>query len=370
MEQKKRSPWIGFIIFVIICAILVSPMVFSGELLKAKQVASIQQYLGDDFLYGAAYSSLFSHYKFEMISRRKAPVLVIGDSRMLQFKGAFFKDKNSFYNAGLIASTPEAFVSVLKHMPKEALPKTLIFGIDHSSLTKTGVEINPFNTPAFLEPEEYMSMNMLTRKMAEDLNAKRYTLRQAMSNPKKVGISAKIKEFGFKQDGSYYYGEIYKSGQTANERIEPYLERIRKGEDWFCGADEIYKDTLEKYEEIAEFCKDNSIHLIAVAPPLAPTGYKEYASRPDTAFLNDINSVVAPVFTSRGFEFYDYTNPQDLNLTDEYFIDAFHGSDVAYLRMTADMLKKGSALNDYASIEQLEEMENNKVSELVLQEGL
>ena len=370
MEQKKRSPWIRFTVFVLLCTLMVLPMVLCGELLRMEQIATLQEYMGDDFLYGSAYSNTYSHYKYQVLTRRNAPVLALGDSRMLQFKAAFFKQKKDFYNASTLAVTPKAYVTALKHLPPESLPKVILFGIDHSALTKDGVYLSPFDTPGFLKDEEYKTMNMLFGYLAGDRHKKKFTYWEIMQQPSKIGIMAKQKHAGFMQDGSYYYGDIYSAPQTAQQRIEPYMERIRTGSDWFCGADEVYDETLKDYAEFADLCKEKDIELIAVVPPFSPTGYEAYAGRSDTGFLQDIDTKVAQVFESRGFEFYNYTDPETLHFTDEYFIDAFHGSDVAYLRMTQDMLDQGSVLEEYIDADALKQLDANRVSELVLAEGM
>ena len=65
-------------------------------------------------------------------------------------------------------------------------------------------------------------------------------------------------------------------------------------------------------------------------------------------FVRALDETLRPLLEDAGFEFYDYSDPRVLGMDDSYFIDAFHGSDTAYLLMTLDMVRQGSRLAEYA----------------------
>ncbi len=369
MKENKHK-LLRFFAFAAICLIIAAPMLLSGELLQTKQVVALQKYLGDDFLYGASYSNTYSLYKYSVLTERKADVLAVGDSRVLQFKSEFFNDKKDFYNAGMLFVTARACLTSLQNMPPEALPKVLIYGIDQSVLTKANCYNSPFDVPEFMRDEQYATPASMLKAMSIDIGKGKYSLLDILVPFSKIGITAKTDKSGFMQDGSYYYGKIYNSGDTAAKRVAKDLDRIKEGKDWFAGDTEIYQDSIEVFGQIADFCNEKGIKLIAFMPPFSPSGYKAYRSRSDTKFIDDIDTKVAPVFTSRGAEFYNFTDPSVLSLTDEEFIDAFHGSDVAYLRILQAMLKDGSYLNEYVSADKLSAMDAEKVSGLILREGL
>ncbi|NCC08680.1 MAG: hypothetical protein EOM30_11770 [Clostridia bacterium] len=370
IKNKKPHHLVRFCVFVAICLVLAAPMLLSGELLRTKQVVALQPYLGDKFLYGASYSNTYSLYKYSVLTQRKAPVLAVGDSRVLQFKAEFFNNKQDFYNSGMLFVTPRACLTSLQNMPADALPKVLIYGIDQSALTKANCYNSPFDVPEFMRDEIYATPSALLKAMSIDIGKGDYNIFDTLAPFSKIGMTAKNDGSGFMQDGSYYYGKIYHSGKTAAERIAKDLDRIKKGEDWFAGSKEIYQDSIDVFGQIADFCSEKGIKLVAFMPPFSPTGYEAYHNRKDTKFLDDIDTKLAPIFTSRGAEFYNFTDPATLALTDEEFIDAFHGSDVAYLRILQAMLNGGSCLNDYINNDALAAMDASRVSGLILREGL
>ena len=371
MSSANRKNLIRFVVFTLVLVFLLSPFLASGELFRAKTVAQLQQYMGEDFLFGSAYSNNYSHYKFNVLKQRNAEVLAIGDSRILQIKGDFFTDKSKFYNAGLISSSLDAALNTLKNTPKEHLPKVLIFSFDQAYMTKGGTDsVRYFDEPSFLKKEDYHTLNMLIKPLFKDRSKGKFKFSDLYKNPKRIGVLAKMNGMGFKQDGSYYYENIYNSNKTTPERINADVNRIKEGRGWFAGGKHIYENAPTVLKQLCEFCKDNNIYLICYAPPFSKTAMDIYKNRSDSGFLKEIDSVLAPITSKYGFEFYNYTDPSVLQLTDEHFIDAFHGSDAAYLAMIIDMLRQGSKLKEYMDISYLQDMYKNRVSDLVLKQGM
>ena len=56
-----------------------------------------------------------------------------------------------------------------------------------------------------------------------------------------------------------------------------------------------------------------------------------------------------------------------LGVTDEYFIDGFHGSDVVYALMVVNMIDNNSKLEKYVDNDKLEMMLSNAHNGLVLE---
>lgn len=371
MFTENRKGVFRLLIFVLILLILVLPFLTCGELLRAATVAKIQQHMGKEFLYGTAYSNNYSHYKYQVLKQRKPKILAMGDSRTLQIKGDFFKHPENFYNAGMLTVSLDANINALLNFPKELLPQTLILCMDQSFFTQKGVEDQRyFDEPSFLKKEDYQSFNILIRRMADDRRKDKFHFWNLLWQPNKIGVLAKTKEFGFKQDGSYYYGDVYQSKKTGAERTAVDLDRIRKGEGWFAGGEHVYSKTVERVQALIDFCKSNKIHLIAYTPPFSQSAMQIYKTRKDVGFLKEIDPVVGQMIRNAGFEFYDYTDPSKLSLTDENFIDAFHGSDVAYCLMLRDMLHKNSKTSQYIDAAKLEKLYQNRVSEIVLEVGM
>lgn len=52
-------------------------------------------------------------------------------------------------------------------------------------------------------------------------------------------------------------------------------------------------------------------------------------------------------------------DPSVLNLTDYYFIDGFHGSEVSYAYILKDMVSRGSIISDYVDINKIDSLIEN-----------
>ncbi|MEG1568702.1 MAG: hypothetical protein RR349_04040 [Oscillospiraceae bacterium] len=363
--MKKRKNLLKLIIFPLLLLVLFSPILLCGELLHADLVAAIQPVFGDKFIYGMAYTNNTAHYKLKLINKRKADIITIGNSRVLQFNDYFFTDKTGFYNGGSIAASLPACLDALQAIEQSALPKIVILGLDASFFNETYTAANHYaNKAEFLNPYDYKTFNLLYESLETDYKKGKFKVRQLLLPPWRIGVNAKVNGNGYEQDGSYTYQREYNSAQSTKERIQPFLTDIANGSGRFSGGNDLYSVSIDKLREIIGFCKANNIHLIAFTPPYANAAMDILNSRTDIDYIDKIDAAVRPMLENEGFEFYNYTSPYALGMTDDYFIDAFHGSDCAYLLMTIDMLQNGSRLNEYASLSELLKMYDNRLSDL------
>ncbi|MEG2203454.1 MAG: hypothetical protein RRY10_07380, partial [Christensenellaceae bacterium] len=196
-----------------------------GELMSPNLVLAAQPFLGDKFLYGMAYTNNIAHYKLRMINRRKADVIAIGNSRVLQFHDYFFNDDTSFYNGGSIAASLPACLATLQNIEPDALPKVVILGLDTSFFSESYTLANhAADTAAFLQPYDYKTINLLYDCLASDYKKGKFKLWQIVSQAQRIGVNAKVNGNGYRQDGSYCYQNVYDDPQTAKLRIAPKLK--------------------------------------------------------------------------------------------------------------------------------------------------
>src|SRR4051812_47220692 len=84
----------------------------SGELNTIDQIVNEQMNSSVPTITGFAYLN-GAGYKFKSILRRKPEVLVLGTSRVMQFRSDFFKNPRSFYNGGGMTVFLEHFKKAL-----------------------------------------------------------------------------------------------------------------------------------------------------------------------------------------------------------------------------------------------------------------
>ena len=129
-------------------------LVRSGELTPTADIEAAALNGGLE-LFGLAYRDDTRALKQAVANARGADVLVLGTSRSMQLRGAFFAS-DSFYNAGGgIAYISQAQV-FLENMPPDARPKHLLLVLDQYFYNETWTSIEPEDSAA-LRPSSWMA---------------------------------------------------------------------------------------------------------------------------------------------------------------------------------------------------------------------
>ncbi len=366
--MKKHQKLLRLLLFPVLLLLVISPFLACGELFTNAMVMTLQPMLGKNFVYGMAYTNNASHYKLDMINHRKADLITIGNSRVLQFNDFYFtKSDGGFYNGGSIAASLSACLTALESIAPEALPKTVLLGLDQSFFSKGYTTANHFaEKPEFLNKYDYKTFNLLYEKLMQDYQKGKFRFYQLLQHPARIGVNAKVSGNGYEQDGSYVYSSVYNDTASDSARMAPMLSAVADGTGRFQGSETPYAASVAKLVEIIDFCKENDIYLIAFTPPYCKSAIEIIDKRPDMQFVRALDETLRPLLEDAGFEFYDYSDPRVLGMDDSYFIDAFHGSDTAYLLMTLDMVRQGSRLAEYADANTLQALYDNRVSALVV----
>ena len=179
-------------------------LVRSGELTPTADIEAAALNGGLE-LFGLAYRDDTRALKQAVANARGADVLVLGTSRSMQLRGAFFAS-DSFYNAGGgIAYISQAQV-FLENMPPDARPKHLLLVLDQYFYNETWTSIEPEDSAAlrpYTQPDAFYA---LRRALADYLDGK-YSLLHVLGTQDGVyGMSAAGRGAGFYADGSYTYG--------------------------------------------------------------------------------------------------------------------------------------------------------------------
>ena len=129
----------------------------SGELTPTADIEAAALNGGLE-LFGLAYRDDTRALKQAVANARGADVLVLGTSRSMQLRGAFFAS-DSFYNAGGgIAYISQAQV-FLENMPPDARPKHLLLVLDQYFYNETWTSIEPEDSAAlrpYTQPDAFL----------------------------------------------------------------------------------------------------------------------------------------------------------------------------------------------------------------------
>ena len=125
------------------------------------------------------------------------------------------------------------------------------------------------------------------------------------------------------------------------------FDRIATGTRRFEWGDHIDKDTIVQLDSLLKYCFDRNIDVIGFSAPFAPDVYNVMMDSNKYNYLKEIAPACEELFNKYGFEFYDYLDVSGFQISADYFIDGFHGSEVIYGNIIKDMCDRGSRISIY-----------------------
>ncbi len=330
----------------------------SNEILSINRVIRNQSEFAKPSIWGLAYSYPVKYYKLELTKIHQPEILILGSSRAMQFRSKFFKPERSFYNAAGAVNKIRFFRLFLKSLPADYSPKLLFVGLDHWWFNEKWDDLRSEQFDADLKEapndlrilkDEYQSVyyDWLEGKI------KVKELFEDFSDYQRFGISALMQNMGFRNDGSYYYGNFdYDASLESNFKQEIELYKSRKG--WFSICDSINGNAVEELKKFLQLCEDKGIKVVGFLPPYAHQLY-EPMSKEKELYPNvfELERSLKPLFDLHHFELFDFS---DIVWIDDVSgdleaKDGAHGSEKTYLRMMIQMVERDSSLLEFCDLE-------------------
>ncbi len=327
----------------------------SGEFVPVERVVDLQLANQNLVLYGPAFRNPAVYFKLVSVITRHPRIIALGTSRVMQFRSVFFKEGAQFYNAGGGIEKIKHFSHFLNHLPFDAQPGLIVVGLDQNFFNPVWDNLSEDDIETRLSAD--VDTNVL------DITASGWLLTYAYYFEHKfqvsnlnindngqmlIGLNAIANKNGFRNDGSYFYGE-YLHNKVSNEaRFGIVLSQIESGTGSFPICKNISPAALNEVDKFLQNCKTRGIDVIGFLPPWAPEVYRQIASRPQYDYFWQIAPSLMPLFQSYGFRFYDFSDVKSLGASDEEFIDGSHGSEKVYLRLLLSMIKNDYGLGKYS----------------------
>lgn len=338
-----------------------------GEFMNPERLVRLQSDDSRQVLHGAAYTNTAIYVKSRLLLKRRPQLLVLGNSRVLQFRREFFLPEVSFYNAGSAVVRIRNFRAFLQCLPKDALPRTLLIATDAGYFCRGFdlVEKDSYND-AWLQAQMQTYSTPGTvfqtrwRDVWRDLTAGKIKCGRLFSLDgwnTRVGLNALSYDAGFRNDGSYRYS-LHES-DASNPLHHDYqfaktLHAVETGGGRFAWGDKPSDEALAEVDALLDFCASNQIHLVAFMPPHAHAVWVAMQALGDRyAYIQGAETEMRKRLNARGFEFYNFSDCADLGAPDSEALDGHHGSERTYLRILISMLEQGSHLNACADLDGL-----------------
>ena len=324
-----------FIPLILVIAILEYGLHFLGESTSIEEVLKKQEEADPEVLFmRGVVSQDYNVYKVQGIKKMNPKVLVLGSSRVMQFRSTHFRNDVNFYNAGGILQCAHDLIA-FKELVKEKYlptPDLLIVGLDPWWFKVDAQPTSSWLESGCLEDHSkefkrrpFVYLNMLKSIVRKGLSVK---------SPQNIGLYAKKKSAGFRLDGSksiepQIISDYRKNPQFVDREVPPVNLRIQEGlTNRFSVSPpdrELAGEVLEALKELANEVGELVIYL----PPFSSESYelihssemhREWWFFLANEFYPELNSVTPYIIKIE--------SPKTYSLPDDYFIDGFHPSEV------------------------------------------
>jgi hypothetical protein len=313
-------------------------VLISGELLPVNIVARLQSY-GRPFIYLAKFSDHTYRLKIEATIIKKPEILVMGASRSNQWRSAMFRPA-VFYNAGNCLYTQRDYRRMLEDIGDNA-PRVIIFSVDFYTFNN---DWDPtFGMVAYGELSGWGSeeQKKILRDFVDQARSEPQSLIRVPIDPvygvPALGLMASSTGIGTRLDGSYQYGARILGKQGVS--LESAIERTVIGRKPFQFGTRIDQSQRDEFERFVKLARSRGITLIGVTMPFAPPVVDALNRSPKHAIWREFQTPEFGEWIERqGVTYFNFTNLESFGGRPQEFVDPFHPSEPAYIRMLLTML--------------------------------
>ncbi len=312
----------------------------AGELMPLSEI--IIRQLARGTIYGSAIHEDGFAYKLELVAAAKPAVIALGSSRVLQFRQSSFSDK--FINAGRAMITPAEGLEFMRALLPRHKPEIVIIGADFWWFNPNWPYPRRLPRNSSLDiPALHLVESWLWEAKISVADLWRVAVLGDVGNyltgHNNIGVAAIIRGNGYRPDGSRDYGLRY-AGQDPtfdDQGFANTLKRIETADAQFRYAERASIGRFRQLDQLLGFLKANGITPIIVLPPLARRVLDGMADRGAAfGYFADLHEYAAALQT----ESYDFTEPESLGAGDCEFVDGFHGGEIVYQRILAEIISQ------------------------------
>lgn len=322
------------------------------------------QRIKTDKLLGMGYNEQTPYYKLRNANIDRVPVLALGTSRVMQFSSVYFYDGMFYNTGGAVRNNFDEYINFLENL--NYTPKVIILGIDFWLFNEKFIGNYP-ECPCYATITQVeRSFNAILKEIIQDAQKEKWTLPQLNNYASEIGLNGRIKQSGFRRDGTYYYGDVYRAPENADDyQFKDTLKRIDEGSRRFEYGSDVYDKTVDELDQFLSYCMEREIKVVGFLPPVAPTVYNAMISSGNYGYVEKIPDICKKAFDEYGYYFEDLLNMSLFGIEDDYYIDGFHGSEIVYAIITKELVLHNQTLQQYVNYEALLDKLNNRYNNLV-----
>jgi len=322
----------------------------------------VKRQLLNKSIYGTALNQNTFKYKLELIKQTKPEIVVLGSSRMMQFREQSFS--SSFINAGGAMNHLSEGYQFIQEMYQVHTPKYIILGLDFWWFNANFIQPNffsyhkndgtIFDYKKIISPIKWLYTGKIDYSIINNIwhNG---IIKNKYTNYDNLGFSAISTSDGFRHDGSRLYNKtIFGLDKSNDVQFKDTLSRIKNGNKRFQYATNLDNSRLVLFNKIIKYIDEKKTTLILIVPPVANIVHKEMKNY-NYFFINKLEKYLKKL----NIELYFHHNISKISSDDCEFIDGFHGGDILYQRILENLYINNSIMKDKININHINKNINN-----------
>lgn len=303
------------------------------ELAPAEAVAQAQAQQ-PDLLYGTALNQNTFRYKVALYAQRQPEVLVLGSSRVMQFRQQHSRDR--LMTAGGAGSSLDELELWLSAALPVHVPRVVVLGVDfwwfHPAYLS---EVRPE-----LHGDEVTKAKLVW--LYQQLKKRQLTLAQVEEvlrtpHPRQWGLNALLHQEGYRADGSWRYDLARRARSGQEFGFAESLARLREGHAQFLHGSALEGARVQQLDRLVQRLRARGIEVVLFQPPLAAVMYGHLQSQADKdfAYVSQLDLALQQLALRQHVRYLNLRDPHLLGATACDFVDGYHGGDVLYGRIFA-----------------------------------
>jgi hypothetical protein len=314
----------------------------TGELIPVRAVAAMQS-LGHPFIFLPKLSDHMFALKVAAARRIRPEVLAIGSSRGNQWRSAMFAP-NRFYNAANAAYRLPDYRRMFDAIGRPA-PRVVIFSIDFFlflSDWNRAYDYVSYDDLQWGSPEVLKIAQSLAGLIKEDPWFLLRPRQDPIYGVPAFGISAWQSGTGTRIDGSLQYGGIIRGDPLwAGGTLETTVLRVANGTAPFQFGEHMAESGWSELTAFVRAAHAAGTVLIGIAMPFSPEVVEALNRSARHQHWHQFQApATAERFRRLGITYFDFSDLAAFGGRPEEFVDPFHPSEPAYIRMWRVMLRE------------------------------